>query len=87
MRDLSADQLRRLELVESLYQEGMTSVEISEFLNRNQIKTHAGLPYSPKLVWVSNDKFQKRKCRFLSTTVSVHQDYFYVKKGVKLWTE
>jgi hypothetical protein len=44
-----------------LKDEGYTSKEISEFLNINGIKPlRTNNPYTPKLVWVSLHKYQKR---------------------------
>ena len=85
LKDISEDQLKRLRLIETLYQRGLNSVEISDFLNRHQISTPTGLSYNPKIVWVTHDKFQKRKQRINSTVVSVEQDYFYIKEGVRFW--
>ena len=80
------DQLKRLLLIETLYERGLNSVQISDFLNSYQIPSPTGLSYNPKLVWVTHDKFQKRKRRINSTLVSVDQDYFYIREGVKFWT-
>ena len=85
LKDIPEDQLKRLRLIETLYQRGLNSVEISDCLNRHQIATPTGLSYNPKLVWVTHDKFQKRKQRINSTFVSVDQDYFYIKEGVRFW--
>ena len=77
--------IRYLNRIETLFIKGLNSVQISEFLNRHQISTPTGLSYNPKLVWVTHDKFQKRKQRVNSTFVSVEQDYFYIKEGVRFW--
>ena len=84
LKDIPEDQLSRLHLIERLYNNGLDSVEISNYLNSKLILTPTGLKYNPKLVWVTHNKFQKRKQRIDSTFVSVDQDYFYVKKGVKI---
>ena len=86
LKDIPEDQLKRLLLIETLYERGLNSVQISDFLNNNQIPTPTNRSYSPKLVWVTHDKFQKRKQRINNTLVSVDQDYFYIKEGVKFWT-
>ena len=86
LKDIPKDQLQRILLIETLYEKGLDSVQISDFFNGNQIPTPTGLSYSPKLVWVTNDKFQKRKQRINNTMVSVDQDYFFIKEGVKFWT-
>ena len=85
LKDIPEDQLKRLLLIETLFIKGLNSVQISDFLNRHQISTPTGLSYNPKLVWVTHDKFQKRKQRINSTFVSVEQDYFYIKEGVRSW--
>jgi len=82
-KDIPEDQLKRLELIQNLYQQGHNSVQISNFLNKNQILSPTGLQYDPKLVWVSHDKFQKRTKRITEKIVSVDQDYFFIKEGVK----
>lgn len=86
LKDIPEDQLKRLQLIESLYMRGLGPVEISNFLNRKQILTPTGLTYTPKLVWVAYNKFKKRKQRINNTQISVDQDYFYIKEGVKFWT-
>jgi len=86
LKDIPEDQLKRLLLIETLYEKGLSSVQISDFLNNHQISTPTGLSYNPKLVWVTHKKFQKRKKRIKDTLVSVDQDYFYIREGVKFWT-
>lgn len=86
LKDITEDQLNRLLLIESLYDKGLDSVQISDFLNKHQISSPTGLSYNPKLVWVTQNKFKNRQQRINSTLVSVDQDYFYVKEGVKFWT-
>ena len=86
LQDIPEDQLKRLLLIETLYEKGLNSVQISDFLNSQQISTPTGLSYNPKLVWVTHSKFQKRKERINGTFVSVDQDYFYIREGVKFWT-
>ena len=84
LKDIPEDQLKRLLLIETLYEKGLNSVQISNFLNSHQvISPFIGLFYNPKLVWVTHNKFQKRKKRINNTLVSVDQDYFYIKEGVK----
>jgi len=75
-----------LELIDRLYNKGSNSVQISDFLNENQIRSPSGLKYNPTLVWVTNNKFQKRKKRIADTKVSVDQDFFFTKEGVNIWT-
>ena len=58
---IGTERLLRLELMKRLKDEGYTLKEISEFLNINGIKPlRTDNPYTPKLVWVSLHKYQKR---------------------------
>ena len=70
----------RLRLIEYLYTQGLNSVQISNYMNETGIVSPKGLSYNPNLIWVTHDKFQKRKKRISDTKVSVDQDYFFVKK-------
>jgi len=49
-------------LLEEKYQ--MNSVEISNFLNSNNIKTPQNKTYNHKIVWVSIMKYKRRLNRF-----------------------
>jgi hypothetical protein len=49
-------------------------------MNETGIVSPTGLSYNPTLIWVTHDKFQKRKKRILDTKVTVDQDYFFIKK-------
>lgn len=60
---LNDDRLDRLKLIKRLSDEGLTSKEISHFLNSHNIRTPKGLEYYPKLVWVTLNKYQKRLLR------------------------
>mgnify|MGYP003328572946 FL=1 len=53
----------RLEFIKSLSDKGMNSVEISNYLNSNNIKSPKGLLYNPKLIWVTLNKYKKRLSR------------------------
>ena len=52
--------LNRLKLIKSLSDDGMSTVEISDFLNHQNIKTPTGLSYYPKLVWMTLFKYKRR---------------------------
>lgn len=80
LKDIAPEQLLRLELIELLYSRGLNSVQISDYMNKSGIISPTGLSYNPTLIWVTHDKFQKRKKRTYDTKVSVEQDYFFVKK-------
>ena len=52
--------LNRLKLIKSLSDDGMSTVEISDYLNHQNIKTPTGLSYYPKLVWMTLFKYKRR---------------------------
>ena len=57
---LNDDRLDRLKWIKHLSDSGMSTKEISEYLNQHNIKTPRGLTYYPKLVWVTLFKYKKR---------------------------
>ena len=57
---LNDDRLDRLKLIKHLLDSGMSNKEITEYLNRHNIKTPKGLAYYPKLVWVTLSKYKRR---------------------------
>jgi len=57
---LNDDRLDRLKLIKQLADTGMSTVDITDYLNRHDIKTPKGLTYYPKLVWVTLSKYKKR---------------------------
>ena len=62
--NLDPKRSNRLKLIKSLSDRGKSSVEISEYLNSNKMKSPSGHRYTPKLVWVTLDKYKKRLRRF-----------------------
>ena len=59
-----------MELIKTLSDEGMSIKEISEFLNVNEIHPlRTTKPYSPKLVWGSLKKYEKRMDRYDSDLI------------------
>ena len=62
--NLDPKRLNRLKLIKSLSDQGKSSVEISEYLNSNNMKSPRGYQYTPKLVWMTLDKYKKRLRRF-----------------------
>ena len=62
----------RLKLIKSLNDQGKSSVEISDYLNSNNMKSPRGHQYTPKLIWVTLDKYKKRLKRVDSYKI-VHQ--------------
>ena len=63
---LSEDRSRRLELMVRLSDEGYSNKEISDYLNRHNIRTPKGLEYYPNLVWSTLFKYRRRQQRFLT---------------------
>ena len=62
---LDDHRLNRLKLIKSLSDKGMSTVEISEYLNYQNIQTPTGLSYYPKLVWMTLFKYKRRLKRDL----------------------
>lgn len=74
----------RLELMKKLKDEGYNSKEISEFLNVNGIRPlRTDNPYSPKLVWVTLNKFEKRLSRVGNTKLISFKETLYVQPNIK----
>ena len=61
-----------MKLIKSLSDQGKSSVEISDYLNRSNLKSPRGNQYTPKLVWMTLDKYRKRLKRFDSYKI-VHK--------------
>ena len=57
---MNDDRLDRLNLIKQLSDRGMSTKEITEYLNQHNIKTPKGLTYYPKLVWVTLFKYKRR---------------------------
>ena len=70
--NLNPQRLNRLKLIKSLSDQGKSSVEISDYLNSNNMKSPRGHQYTPKLIWVTLDKYKKRLKRVDSYKI-VHQ--------------
>ena len=65
MIQLSKSRIQRLELMLLLQEKyQMNSVQISDFLNSNNIKTPHNKTYNHKIVWVSIMKYKRRLNRF-----------------------
>ena len=50
----------RLKLLKSLKDKGFSTKEITNYLNSNNMKSPKGKLYTPKLVWVTLFKYEKR---------------------------
>ena len=76
IKNLSPYRLYRLELMDQLRSKGMSTKQISDFMNYNGIKTPKGLEYYPKLVWMSLKKYDRRIERYNSPNqiISIEED-------------
>ena len=70
--NLDPKRSNRLKLIKSLSDQGRSSVEISDYLNSSNLKSPRGHQYTPKLVWMTLDKYKKRLKRFDSYKI-VHK--------------
>ena len=77
---LGTDRMLRLELMKKLKDVGYNSKEISEFLNVNGIRPlRTNNPYSPQLVWVTLNKYEKRLSRVGNTKLISFKETLYVQ--------
>lgn len=84
MNELPEDQVYRLNIMGDLDAEGLTSKQIADYLNEQNLLTPTGQQYYPKLVWVTLDKYKKRQARLDDIEISVDQDYFFLRKDRSL---
>lgn len=63
MNYLPDERTDRFSLIEKLHKDGLTDREISEYLNRNDLKTPRNRNYYPILVSVTRKKIERRKIR------------------------
>ena len=74
----------RIELMKKLKDKGYNSKEISEFLNVNGIRPlRTNNPYSPQLVWVTLNKYEKRLKRVGNTKLISFKETLYVQPKTK----
>ena len=58
------ERLKRLELIYSLHKKGLSNKDISEYLNNKNLKTFRTKDnYTPKLIWMTLKKYQKKLFR------------------------
>ena len=70
--------------MKKLKDEGYNSKEISEFLNVNGIRPlRTNHPYSPQLVWVTLNKYEKRLSRVGNTKLIFFEETLYVQPNTK----
>ena len=81
MFGLSKSRTKRLELMLLLQEKyQMNSVEISDFLNSNNIKTPRNKIYNHKIVWSSIKKCKKRLDRFNNDKIIDVKERILVEK-------
>ena len=81
MIELTNSRTRRLELMLLLQEKyQMNSVEISDFLNSNNIKTPKNKTYNHKIVWVSIMKYKRRLNRFNNDKILDVKERMFIEK-------
>ena len=78
---IGTDRLMRLELIYKLYNQGLSSKEICDYFNNKNIRTvRTNNPYTPKLIWMTLQKYKKRLQRIYSDKILRIKEGIYVKK-------
>ena len=81
MIELSESRKKRLELMLYLQEKyQMNSVEISNFLNSNNIKTPQNKTYNHKIVWVSIMKYKRRLNRYNNDIILSVKEMIYTEE-------
>lgn len=70
---LNPDYTFRLQLLKELSKKGLTNKEISEFLNLNEVTPARTTRWTPKLVWGTLKKIQRRDQKREETNVTVSE--------------
>ena len=66
--------LKRLELIYSLHEKGLSNKEISEYLNNKNIKTfRTDSFYTPKLIWMTLKKYKNRLLRNKDNIIQIKE--------------
>ena len=66
--------LKRLELIHSLHEKGLTNKEISEYLNNKNLKTtRTNNSYTPKLIWMILKKYKIRLLRNKDNIIKIKE--------------
>ena len=64
-----------------LHNKGLSSKEISDYFNNKDIKTvRTNNPYTPKLIWITLQKYKKKLQRINSDRILTIKEGIYVKK-------
>ena len=77
---LSEGRTNRLELIEKLYNDGLTDRQISEYLNDRGIKTPRNKEYYPELVFVTRRKMMLRNQRKSDKSWVLENVKIYIKR-------
>lgn len=64
-------------MMKKLHNQGCTNKEISDYFNKNNIKSPTGKIYNPGLIWCTLDKYKKRKIRMKTSEVKITDPSFY----------
>ena len=81
MIELTNSRTRRLELMLLLQEKyQMNSVQISDFLNSNNIKTPHNKTYNYKIVWSSIMKYKRRLNRFNNDKILDVKERMFIEK-------
>ena len=81
MTELCKSRTERLELMLLLQEKyQMNCVEISDFLNSNNIKTPHNKTYNHKIVWVSITKYKRRLNRFKNDKILDVKERMFIEK-------
>ena len=81
MIQLSKSRIQRLELMLLLQEKyQMNSVQISDFLNSNNIKTPHNKTYNHKIVWVSIMKYKRRLNRYNNDKIIDVKERMFIEK-------
>ena len=66
--------LKRLELIYSLHEKGLSNKEISEYLNNKNLKTfRTNSCYTPKLIWMTLKKYKIRLLRNKDNIIQIKE--------------
>ena len=64
-----------------LYNQGLSSKEICDYFNNKNIKTvRTNNPYTPKLIWMTLQKYKKRLQRIYNDRILRIKEGIYIKK-------
>ena len=78
---IGTDRLMRLELMNDLHNQGLSSKEICDYLNNKNIRTvRTNNPYTPKLIWITLLKYKKRLQRIYNDRILRIKEGIYIKE-------